>query len=215
LIAFSIGYNSSGKLINKDLLCLDNLFISFIETPQVKYLYDQILDNAFSQMNDGLLICKSISLLNIDKYYKVETYVYDNPLSGSVQKKNKLFNKIFREFNKLKIQQQPIKIRLIVIDNIWELMPKLTRQNLKQLKQLLAEGANYGIHFIIGSSMPFRNLLLQLMTTSEDQSKLPRSPLNQLGAEIIYNPDEMIFFREKNQLQFESYYPFKMQIPVH
>lgn len=214
MIPFSIGYNSNGKLISKDLLSLENLFVSFIETQQLKHLYHQIIENAFSQMTNGLLICKSKNLFNIDKYYKVETYVYDSPLSGSLQKKNKLFNKVFRELIKLKTQQQSIKVRLIIIDDIWELIPKLTKQNLSQFKQLLAEGANYGIHFIIGSSMPFRNLLLQLMRTSEEPSKLPRSPLNQLGAEIIYNPDEMIFFREKKQLHFESYYPFKVPMAV-
>ncbi len=214
MIPFSIGCNSNGKLVSKDLLSLENLFVSFIETPQVKHLYHQILENTFSQMSYGLLICKSNNLINIDKYYKVETYIYDNPLSGFIQKKNKLFNKIFREFIKLKTHQLPVKVRLIIIDDIWELMPKLTKQNFSQFKQLLADGANYGIHFIIGSSMPFRNLLLQLMRTNEESSKLPRSPLNQLGAEIIYNPDKMIFFREKNQLQFECYYPFKIQMAV-
>ena len=206
MITFSIGYNVSGNVIIKELSCLQNLFVSYMKTQQVKQLYEQIINTSFEQIDCGLLICKDINRIDTQKYYKIETYIYDNPLSGTIQKKNKIFNKIFKEFIKLKTQPQQNKVKLIVIDDIWELIPKLNKQNISELKQLLAEGAGYAIHFIIGSSMPFRNLLLQLMSSSETIATSSRSPLNQLGAEIIFNPDEMIFFREKNQLQFNLVY---------
>jgi hypothetical protein len=31
--------------------------------------------------------------------------------------------------------------------------------------------------------------------------------MNEIGAEMIINPDDLLFFREKNQLNFDSYYP--------
>ena len=212
MIPFSIGYNVSGNVIIKELASLQNLFVSYMKTQQVKQLYEQIINTSFEQIDCGLLICKDINRIDTQKYYKVETFIYDNPLSGTVQKKNKLFNKIFKECIKLKAQPQQNKVKLIIIDDIWELLPKLTRQNISQLKQLLAQGSGHAIHFIIGSSMPFRNLLLQLMHSSETLTTTSRSPINQLGAEIIYNPDEMIFFREKNQLQFDLVYANGLEI---
>jgi len=32
-------------------------------------------------------------------------------------------------------------------------------------------------------------------------------PLNEIGAEMIINADNLIFFRERNQLEFKNYYP--------
>jgi hypothetical protein len=31
--------------------------------------------------------------------------------------------------------------------------------------------------------------------------------MNKIGAEMIITPDDLFFFREKNQLNFDSYYP--------
>jgi hypothetical protein len=33
------------------------------------------------------------------------------------------------------------------------------------------------------------------------------SPMNEIGAEMIINPDDLLFFREKNKLNFDSFYP--------
>ena len=98
MIPFTLGYNCNGQVIAKELLCLENLFVSYMETQQVKQLNQQIIDNSYVQINYVLLVCKENNLIDTNKYYKLETYIYDNPLSGTVRKKNKLFNKIFKDF---------------------------------------------------------------------------------------------------------------------
>ena len=52
-------------------------------------------------------------------------------------------------------------------------------------------------------TLPFRNLLLQLM----QPVKPNRSAINETGAEMLINPDGLIFFRENGQLDFATYYP--------
>jgi len=68
---------------------------------------------------------------------------------------------------------------------------------------LLMEGSAFGIYFMIGSTLPYRNLLVQLMRPA----RLNHSVVNQTGAEMIINPDGLIFFRENGQLEFTTYFP--------
>ena len=53
--------------------------------------------------------------------------------------------------------------------------------------------------------MPYRNLLLQLMKDRSEENKT--GVINQLGAELIFNIDGLIFFRERNNINFITYYP--------
>jgi len=130
--------------------------------------------------------------------------VYDNPQKGSILYRSKLFittNQLFTKRKKQKILSK--EIILIMIDDIWQLVPRLNKRNSALLKELLHEGALYNIFFAIGSTLPYRNLLVQLM-----QPRIVKNnPVNEIGAEMIINADNLFFFREKNQLEFENYYP--------
>ena len=48
--------------------------------------------------------------------------------------------------------------------------------NTKWLKNLLTHGAAYQIYFVIGSTLPYRNLLLQLMQPGNKRN----SPVNEI-----------------------------------
>ena len=90
-----------------------------------------------------------------------------------------------------------------MIDDIWQLVPKLNKRSSSLLKELLLIGASQHIYLLIGSSLPYRNLLVPLMKPNI----LKGGPFNELGAEMIINTDDLIFYRQKNLLEFENYYP--------
>ena len=111
----------------------------------------------------------------------------------------------FASFSEKCVKKKNNNIYLIIIDDIWQVVPKFKSNSAKHFRQILNYGAEYGFHFIIGSTMPYRNLLLQLMIERKDVNK--SGVINQLGAEMIFNHDGLIFFREKNAINFDIFYP--------
>lgn len=201
---FNIGYTSNGIQAKKDLLSTSHLFVSYISAKQIKAFLTLLLHNNATAITQCLFISKKDNLISLPESILFSNYVYDNPQKGSIQYRNKLFTKIFQLLKKRKSQKKPsTNLVLIYVDDIWQLVPKLDKKNGLLLKELLMDGAAYQIYFIIGSTLPYRNLLLQLMQPNFSK----HSPMNEIGAEMIINPDDLLFFREKNQLNFDSYYP--------
>ena len=134
--------------------------------------------------------------------------MYDNPSCGSILSKEKLFTNPHKLLKKRQTQKKLSQETLIIlIDDIWQVMPGLNKMNSNWLKTILKEGAEWRIYFVIGSNFPYRNLLLQLMQPGSKKN----SPVNELGAEIIINPDQLLFFREMNELAFEIFYPENLE----
>ena len=201
---FNIGYTSNGSQAKKDLLSTSHLFVSYINAEQIKSFLAQLLQHNATGITQCLFISKKDNLISLPDSILFSNYVYDNPQKGTIQYRNKLFTKIFQLLKKRKLQKKPsTNLVLVYVDDIWQLVPKLDKRNSLWLKELLMDGASYHICFIIGSTLPYRNLLLQLMQPNFSK----HSPMNEIGAEMIINPDDLLFFREKNQLNFDSYYP--------
>ena len=201
MISIKIGKKSDGSLINKNLSSLPNLFVSY----QTNYEFSQYVNHILS--TNLLYQCLIVSKQNIPSINTaiLETYFYDNPEAGTILNRNTIFSTQYKLLQRAKGKKNNNNISLIVIDDIWQVVPKLKNNSAKQFKQLLNEGSSYGFYFIIGSSMPYRNLLLQLMMDKKEENK--SGVINQLGAEMIFNIDGLIFFRERNEINFETYYP--------
>ena len=201
---FNIGYTSNGLQAKKDLLSTSHLFVSYISVEQIKTFLTRLLQHNSTAITQCLFISKKDNLISLPGSILFSNYVYDNPQKGTIHYRNKLFTKIYQLLKKRKLQKKPSKnLVLVYVDDIWQLVPKLDKKNGLWLKELLMDGAAYQICFIIGSTLPYRNLLLQLMQPNFSK----HSPMNEIGAEMIINPDDLLFFREKNQLNFDSYYP--------
>ena len=201
---FNIGYTSNGLQAKKDLLSTSHLFVSYISAEQIKTFLTRLLQHNPTAITQCLFISKKDNLISLPGSILFSNYVYDNPQKGTIHYRNKLFTKIYQLLKKRKLQKKPSKnLVLVYVDDIWQLVPKLDKKNGLWLKELLMDGAAYQICFIIGSTLPYRNLLLQLMQPNFSK----HSPMNEIGAEMIINPDDLLFFREKNQLNFDSYYP--------
>lgn len=201
---FRIGYNSDGKQVSKEVLSVSHLFISYLSNQQIRDFYLQLLNENDSIINHFLLISKEENIIPITASLSLNNYVYDNPEKGSILHRSKLFSQINQLFTKRKKQKKLSKgLILIMIDDIWQLVPRLNKRNSGLLKELLHKGAIHNIFFAIGSTLPYRNLLVQLM----QPVIVKHNPVNEIGAEMIINADNLLFFREKNQLEFENYYP--------
>lgn len=201
---FNIGYTSNGLQAKKDLLSSSHLFVSYINAEQIKSILSRLMQHNPTSITQCLFISKKDNLVSLPPSVILSNYVFDDPQKGTIQYRDKLFTKIFQLLRKRKLQKKPsTNLVLVYVDDIWQLVPKLDKQNSLWLKELLKDGAAYHICFIIGSTLPYRNLLLQLMQPNISK----HSPMNEIGAEMIINPDDLLFFREKNQLNFDSYYP--------
>ncbi len=204
MINITLGNKSNSEAVVVDLVLLDNLFVSYVSKSQFLKLYGQIINS-----NKGvnyLLIGKAENIFKRIGFANIETYTYDNPESGSITNKKHLFAKIHGALVRLKKQGKILNpMQLIVIDDIFIVAAKLDKKGIEQFKNLLNYGSAFGIHFIIGSILPYRNLLKQLMI--EQSVKNKNNLINELGAEIIFNPDGLIFFREKNIVEYTVLYP--------
>ena len=201
---FKIGYNSEGKLIAKELLEHTHLFVSYISYEQVKDIFSRFIEENNRTITRYLLIGKEqiIGILPASKV--LNKYVMDNPEGGNIKTIRRLFTATHQILIKRKAQKKAVNEPILVfIDDIWQLVPRLNKLNSSKLKDLLMEGSTFGIYFMIGSTLPYRNLLVQLM----QQARPNRSVVNETGAEMIINPDGLIFFRENGQLDFTTYFP--------
>jgi hypothetical protein len=183
---------------------VSHLFVSYTSQPQIRDFLQRLSINNDNADTQWLEICRQENRLSVPEGTYIDSYVYDNPSGGSILSKEKLFAIPNRLLNKKRNQKNRSNNSLIIlIDDIWQVMPGLNKTNSNRLKTILMDGAEQQIYFVIGSNFPYRNLLLQLMQPGSKKN----SPVNELGAEIIINPDKLLFFREKNELAFEIFYP--------
>ncbi len=203
MIPFTIGKKSDGTTVCGDLCLQPNLFISYQTHQEFVDFTTDVLSHKLIEINKCLIIAKHNYASNSS--FKQENYSYKNPENGTIKNINQLFVSPYKAFKKAHNKNASIWNTLIIKDDIWQIVPKLKKSNATQFKLLLNNGHTKNNYFIIGSSLPYRNLLLQLMTERSKDNH--NGVLNQLGAEIIFNPDGLIFFRERNNINFSTYYP--------
>ena len=204
---YTVGYNSSGKLVVTEVLLKAHLFVSYIEYRQITRFFTQFSKENEKGLTKCLLIGKEEISIILPDSPSINKYIIDNPERGNIKTVRRLFTTTHRILVKRKSQKKsgydPL---LVLIDDIWQLVPKLNKVNISKLKDLLGAGASFGIFLVIGSTLPYRNLLVQLM----QPGKSNHSPVNETGAEMIINPDGLIFFRETGELEFKTFYPDNM-----
>ncbi len=102
---------------------------------------------------------------------------------------------------------------VVFIDDIFEVLRSSNRKTTSGFIKLLLQGANYGMYFIMGSSGIYRNLLQQLINASPVSKKISgkisgmHNNIQPLGAELVVNPDGLIFFRKGGENVYVRLYP--------
>lgn len=208
MLSLSIGSDSKGNIIFKSLPELRNLFVSYLEDDQIINIFKMLLENGTDIIGRILLITKEDNLIELTSFKNYETYIYNNPEIGSIKKKNLLFSQIIKEQKKGIKKSVNSKVTLVLIDDMWQFYPRFTSKNaINNFRQLLEYGYLFNIHFVVGSILPYRNLFVQLMRS--DTLGGNKNIVSSIGAELIYSPDELIFFREVITEKQEIYYPIK------
>ena len=203
-----IGADTKGNTVSKSLPALHNLFVSYLDDKQIKALLANLLMAGNNNIARLLLIAKEANLIDTTTRKNMETYIYNNPEIGSIKNKNKLFAQIVKELKRHKGKAGNSKITLVCIDDMWQFYPRFTSKiAINHFRQLLQYGYKSNVHFVIGSILPYRNLLVQLMRS--DTLGGNKHVVSTLGAELIYSPDELIFFRGLDTEIQEMYYPIK------
>jgi len=205
MLDFLIGTDSNGSKISKSLPTLRNLFVSYLEDKEIKAIQTSIISEGIN-IGRLLLITRESNLIDISNCLFADTYIYNNPERGTIKKKNQLFAQIIKEQKNRKDKTSDNKRTLIMIDDMWQFYPKFTSKiAINQFRQLLQDGYKHNVHFVIGSILPYRNLLLQLLQGGNTGSN--RNIIPTLGAEIMISPDGLIFFRDYITENQEIYYP--------
>lgn len=104
---------------------------------------------------------------------------------------------------------------LVFMDDIFEVIMSSQKKTILSFIEMLITGAQQQIYFIMGSSGIYRNLLNQIIIVNPSlQKKLtkniqPYSVNQPLGAELVMNPDGLLFFREREEKIHTRLYPIK------
>jgi len=205
MLELTIGTDSNGSKISKSLPALRNLFVSYLEDKEIKDIQTNFIAEG-SNIGSLLLITKEANLIDTTNCLFTETYIYNNPEHGTIKNKSRLFAQIIKEQKNRKDKAGDNKRTLIMIDDMWQFYPKFTSKiAINHFRQLLQDGYKNNIHFVIGSILPYRNLLLQLMRG--DKVGGNRNIIPTLGAELLISPDGLIFFRDYDAETQEVYYP--------
>ena len=207
MLELTIGSDINGNKAVKNVAALRSLFVSYQEDSQIKDIIIALIASGYEDIGRLLIITKEANLVDTSNCLYTETYIYNNPESGSIKNKSQLFNQIVKAQQKQnKDKATNTKKSLIWIDDMWQLYPKLTsKTTIKHFRQLLQYGYASNIHFIIGSILPYRNLLVQLMHSNTIGGN--KHIVSTLGAELIYTPDGLIFFREQDTEEQQTLYP--------
>lgn len=221
-----IGRNSSGECYSIDLSVLPNLFISYHEEIQLATIFFQLVQNIINQNNEINLAVSlgarmSESLLPvIGAKENLIQFLHSESEQGKTNTIDEFISSLLielkkrRNIKKLKLHSNISPGSLVVfIENLFEVIKSTHKKTGLGFIELLVKGPNEGIHFICGSSGLYKNLLDQLINISPTlnrklkKSKQIKNIEEPLAAELIINPDNLIFFKNRMEKVFVRLFP--------
>ena len=221
----TIGRQSSGEEYKIDLSLFHNLFISHSHEAQLPQLFVSLIqqlakDNSetlfsvsLSSRNSGLILpAIPESLLHVHFTHREAAGGLVNSMQEFVEGLQEEI-RIRRRAVRRKAVSLTLPTLIIFIDDIFEIISFNKRLALGFL-ELLISGSAFQMFFIVGSSGIYRPLLAQLINMSTRlQKKLQKSWIAErntqpLGAELVLNPDGLLFFRGRSEREYIRLYPY-------
>lgn len=228
-IPLVIGRQSSGEEYIIDLAGLPNLFISYSNEIQLPAILLQIINQVNRYDNTSIKLSYSLNsrlaemimpLVNPIRLH-IE-FPHSDYEEGKINSIDEFIDSLIAE---MKIRKALLKkpkrttitfqTMLVIIDDVFEVIMSSKKKTALSFIELLITAAEYNMFFIMGSSGIYRNLLNQIMEVSSSlQQKLKKSlqkteSINHpLGAELVINPDGLIFFRKQDEKIHTRLYPF-------
>ncbi|HSN61742.1 MAG TPA: hypothetical protein VLR49_12455 [Ferruginibacter sp.] len=229
-IPLVIGRQSSGEDHIVNLAALPHLFISYSHDVQLPDIFSSFIKSVLQDKKPVQFSLSLSSRLAI----QVEPLVPEDDLLIKFTHKDYEAGKINTIDEYIKVLMLELKTRkllsnkftasagshlplLVFIDDIFEIIMSQKKTSLSFIEMLIT-GAQQQIYFIMGSSGIYRNLLNQIIIVNPSlQKKLiknikPYSVNQPLGAELVMNPDGLLFFREREEKIHMRLYPINSNI---
>jgi hypothetical protein len=229
MIPISIGRDSSGDLQQINIEDVPILFISYFSEKHLTSIYLQL-----SSITNNYIIATSKRLVNWGFDIKSNhVFLRDNPRIGNIKSRVDLINLVsktilirkrilkkfqatdFKDYMSLSdLRKDNLDHQFLIIDDIWDLVISKPKQLALILMMVILEGPTVGIHSIIGSSLSYRNLLEQIITTHPSLTKElekkygnpPPRRIDELSEELIFTAEDLIYFKRSKSLDLQKLY---------
>lgn len=221
-----IGRSSNGEMFRMSISHLPHLFLLYSDPDQLIHFLNKAV-----QQWEGHLISQEIELalamsekhlqfvfqndLSLISSYRV--YNKTNPEQGSIASRYYFMQYLMKELKKRTKRTHAHKNKplIIITDDIFELVITKRKYTGLYFLHLLIEGPAYGIHFFAASIRVYRNLMNQLMamnpvlmTAMKQMVPDLKLDMNQpLGSELIITPENLYFFKTRQQMDYDRYFP--------
>ena len=224
--ALTIGRQSSGEEVIVNLADLPNLFISYSNEVQLPEIFSSLikticLSHSTTQfaLSFGSKLARLLHPL-LPKEMLLLHFTHGIYDAAKINSMEEFIGALMLEFKRRKILVKNSKRTtasypglVVFIDDIFEVIMSPQKKTSLSFIELLITGSIVKIYFIMGSAGIYRNILNQLINvTPALQHKLKKSiqaySVNQpLGAELVMNPDGLLFFRERDEKIHRRLYP--------
>ena len=224
-VSLVIGRQSSGEEFIVALEVLPHLFISHSNDEQLQNIFIQFIGNIIHSKIDLYLsfsLSRRMTLL-IKPLVPIESlfmeFSHNDFEDGKINSIDEFVSSLIIEkknraslIKKSSIQIAMFPPMIILIDNIFEIIMGQQKKTALCFIELLMTAASIKMFFILGSAGIYRPLLDQLITVSPSlKKKLKKSFQDQLitqplGAELVINPDGLLFYRERNEKIYTRLY---------
>ena len=219
-----IGKNSLGENYVIDTKNLPHLFISYQEDLQMTTIFSSILRSLLENQQSlqlGLSFASKLTkelLPFIDESKIAIKFFHSNDTDIEMKTIDQFIKALASELKKRKLLKkrrsaiglQPL---LVFIDDIFEVIRSANKKTALKFIELLGLGGEHSIHIIAASSGIYKPLLNQLIRLNPALiAKLGKANHladfdKPLAAELVMNPDGLIFFKERNEQTFTRLFP--------
>lgn len=216
MLKLSIGRVSSGEIVYLDLIQSRNIFISYFKTEQLDDILKNISEYTGNNDNTKLYIASDSRYKDYFIYPNIEvnrcqTYFFDKPFRSTLINKSDFINALYKEYTsrkRTKIKEISNQI-IVIIDNIWNIIQNISKSSGSKLIELLSNSYLVEINFIIASPTSYYNLFNQIIQPANGKDNHRYGSdigIKNIGAEIIYNSDELIFLKYYNSMELIRLY---------
>jgi hypothetical protein len=232
----SIGRDSSNNVFYRSINSLPHLFISYSYNEQLVNFCKHIIVEISQPPHPQFFFLLSEEntkqlLINSDIPFQKHNCVTNGESLGNIPSRKKFFSRLIRIMNhRLRLfkemgctsikdyneknKSKPLKSTIVFIDDTFGLLlPSKSNAGLAFVKLLLA-GQATGIHCITASAFSYKNLITQLVNLNVKINQqvsgfIMENNLNTLpplAAELVINPEDFIYFKEKGSYDYIRLY---------
>jgi hypothetical protein len=202
----TIGKNSNNETFAVDLKELPNLFICYSDPLHLQdYLKALLQEVTTAGKMDSIHFNLSLNRMNWQVLKSIipeesirGLLVKFEPEMSSILGKEAFIKLLMKEFLQRKKNYRKLSAPLVVVaDDILDLVITRKKYTGEYFIQLLNEGCQYNIYFIIATIRTYRNLMTQLQQEMNN------------CAELIINPEHFFYFKKRDTITYSRFYPMK------